>query len=57
MLTAYDCPAYPGIFETASYITGASVKAAQALTHDYADVAINWTGGWHHAKRSDGRHE
>nr|QVX32610.1 HDAC8 [Platynereis dumerilii] len=49
----YDCPAYPGIFDTASYITGASVKAAQALSHNYADVAINWTGGWHHAKRDE----
>ena len=30
---------------------GASLTAAQSLISGDADVAINWPGGWHHAKR------
>ena len=50
-IVAYDCPAYHGVFEYAVYVAGASVKAAQALMMGIADIAINWCGGWHHAKR------
>lgn len=50
-IVAYDCPAYHGVFEYAVYVAGASVKAAQVLMMGIADIAINWCGGWHHAKR------
>ena len=50
--SAYDCPAFPGVFEYAKFVVGATMKAAQCLMMDVADVAINWPGGWHHAKRS-----
>ncbi|CAG5131277.1 unnamed protein product [Candidula unifasciata] len=48
---SYDCPLQKGIFETCSLISGATIVAAETLINNAADVAINWYGGWHHAKR------
>jgi len=48
---SYDCPQQTGVFETASLIGGASITAAEHLLSGDADIAINWYGGWHHAKR------
>ncbi|KAH9499073.1 Histone deacetylase 8 [Bulinus truncatus] len=48
---SYDCPLQKDLFETASLISGASLTAAQQLLDGSADIAINWYGGWHHAKR------
>jgi len=48
---SYDCPQQAGIFETAALISGASITAAEALIAGTADIAVNWCGGWHHAKR------
>lgn len=48
---SYDCPLQDEIFKTASLIGGASIVAADALISKQADMAINWYGGWHHAKR------
>ncbi|KAI0217672.1 Histone deacetylase 8 [Lamellibrachia satsuma] len=50
---SYDCPAYPGVFEHACMLAGATMKAASCLMSDVCDVAINWCGGWHHAKRHE----
>ena len=30
--------------------TGASLEAAEKLNTEIADIAINWSGGLHHAK-------
>jgi acetoin utilization deacetylase AcuC-like enzyme len=30
--------------------TGASLEAAEKLNTEQADIAINWSGGLHHAK-------
>ncbi|XP_012936369.1 histone deacetylase 8 isoform X2 [Aplysia californica] len=48
---SYDCPQQTGVFETASLISGATITAAESLLNGSADIAINWYGGWHHAKR------
>uniref|UniRef100_A0A1I8FNT6 histone deacetylase n=1 Tax=Macrostomum lignano TaxID=282301 RepID=A0A1I8FNT6_9PLAT len=40
-------------FDIASLVAGATVAAAEALSAGQFDVAINWTGGWHHAKRDE----
>uniref|UniRef100_A0A1I8F4M8 Histone deacetylase 8 n=1 Tax=Macrostomum lignano TaxID=282301 RepID=A0A1I8F4M8_9PLAT len=50
---AYDCPPVRGAFDIASLVAGATVAAAEALSAGQFDVAINWTGGWHHAKRDE----
>lgn len=42
---------WPGVYAYAAYVAGASIKAAQCLVMGVSDIAINWPGGWHHAKR------
>ncbi|ELU03635.1 hypothetical protein CAPTEDRAFT_148478 [Capitella teleta] len=49
----YDCPAYPGVYDYASAVVGGSIAAAIHLTEGHSQVAVNWAGGWHHAKRSE----
>ncbi|XP_071819711.1 histone deacetylase 8-like [Apostichopus japonicus] len=48
-----DCPSFPRIFEVAKMIVGASLSGVQALTSKEYQVAINWTGGWHHSRRDE----
>uniref|UniRef100_H2YUW5 Histone deacetylase 8 n=1 Tax=Ciona savignyi TaxID=51511 RepID=H2YUW5_CIOSA len=50
---AYDCPLKPGIYEYCQEVAGASISAAKLLCSGHFQVAINWLGGWHHAKRSE----
>uniref|UniRef100_A0A8C2P9D4 histone deacetylase n=1 Tax=Capra hircus TaxID=9925 RepID=A0A8C2P9D4_CAPHI len=47
----YDCPATEGIFDYAAAVGGATITAAQCLIDGMCKVAINWSGGWHHAKK------
>ncbi|KAG8187241.1 hypothetical protein JTE90_020669 [Oedothorax gibbosus] len=47
----YDCPFIPQIYDAASMIGGATVTAAKALLSGEFQVAVNWGGGWHHAKK------
>uniref|UniRef100_A0A2L2YGI7 Histone deacetylase n=1 Tax=Parasteatoda tepidariorum TaxID=114398 RepID=A0A2L2YGI7_PARTP len=47
----YDCPFIPSIFDAASMIGGATVTAAKALLGRNYQIAVNWGGGWHHAKK------
>ncbi|KAI1727951.1 histone deacetylase domain-containing protein [Ditylenchus destructor] len=48
-----DCPVFDGIFEFCSLYTGGSLEGAMRLNHGLADIAINWSGGLHHAKKSE----
>ena len=48
-----DCPVFDGMYDFCRLYTGASLQGAQKLIHDQADVAVNWSGGLHHAKRSE----
>lgn len=47
----YDCPASQGVFEYAAAVGGATLTAARCLAEKKCRVAINWAGGWHHAKK------
>lgn len=49
--SGYDCPVSEGIFDYAAAVGGATLTAAQCLLDKKSDVAINWAGGWHHAKK------
>ncbi|XP_026123872.1 histone deacetylase 8 isoform X3 [Carassius auratus] len=49
----YDCPVVEGIFDYAAAVGGATLTAAQNLLDGKCDVAINWAGGWHHAKKDE----
>ncbi|XP_078617821.1 histone deacetylase 8-like [Branchiostoma floridae x Branchiostoma japonicum] len=49
----YDCPILPGVYEYAAMVAGATLTAAQCLVDGECQVAINWHGGWHHAKKDE----
>lgn len=46
-----DCPVFPGLYDFCSMYTGASLQAATMLNNNMCDIAINWSGGLHHAKK------
>ncbi|XP_071952749.1 histone deacetylase 3-like isoform X2 [Antedon mediterranea] len=46
-----DCPVFPGLFDFCSMYTGASLEGACKLNNNLCDIAINWSGGLHHAKK------
>ncbi|XP_054270562.1 histone deacetylase 3 [Macrosteles quadrilineatus] len=46
-----DCPLFDGLFDFCSMYTGASLQGATKLNHNSCDIAINWSGGLHHAKK------
>nr|APW77291.1 Hdac2 [Hydractinia echinata] len=48
-----DCPVFDGLYEFCQISTGGSVAGAVKLNKQQADVAINWAGGLHHAKKSE----
>jgi len=47
-----DCPIFSGLYNFCQMYTGASIDGAQKLNNGQFDVAINWSGGLHHAKKS-----
>ncbi|KAK0402865.1 hypothetical protein QR680_016582 [Steinernema hermaphroditum] len=47
-----DSPLVSGIFDFCSMYTGGTIAAAQRLNRKESEIAINWSGGLHHAKRS-----
>ncbi len=47
-----DCPVFAGMYEYAMLAAGASIKGAQLILDDQADVAFNPSGGYHHAMPS-----
>ncbi|KAF2013885.1 histone deacetylase [Aaosphaeria arxii CBS 175.79] len=44
-----DCPVFDGIWNYVSLYSGASMHAAQNLLNNQSEIAINWSGGLHHA--------
>jgi histone deacetylase 3 len=44
-------PVFDGIFDFCSIYTGATLQAAVQLNNKNCDIAINWSGGLHHAKK------
>ncbi|GFS34145.1 histone deacetylase 3 [Trichonephila inaurata madagascariensis] len=46
-----DCPVFEGLFDFCSMYTGASLEGAARLNSQCCDIAINWSGGLHHAKK------
>ncbi|KAI8070866.1 hypothetical protein BC940DRAFT_295772 [Gongronella butleri] len=48
-----DCPIFDGIYDFCQRYAGASIEAARKLIADGADICINWSGGLHHAKKSE----
>ncbi|KAI9839772.1 MAG: histone deacetylase [Sclerophora amabilis] len=48
-----DCPIFDGLYNYCALYSGASIDAARKLINSQSQVAINWSGGLHHAKKSE----
>jgi histone deacetylase 1/2 len=48
-----DCPVFDGLFEFCQLYTSASIGGAAHLNDGNCDIAINWAGGLHHAKKAE----
>jgi histone deacetylase 1/2 len=48
-----DCPVFDGLYEFTQLYTGASLDGAIQLCQGETDIAINWSGGLHHAKKGE----
>merc|ERR1712107_559454 len=48
-----DCPVFDGLYEFCQLSAGGSVASAVKLNKQAAEIAINWAGGLHHAKKSE----
>jgi len=48
-----DCPVFDGLFEFCQLSAGGSIASAIKLNHKQSDIAINWSGGLHHAKKNE----
>jgi len=48
-----DCPVFDGLYEFCQLSGGGSVASAVKLNKQATDIAINWAGGLHHAKKSE----
>ena len=48
-----DCPLFDGLYEFCQTSSGASIDGAKRLNEGTSDVCINWSGGLHHAKKTE----
>merc|ERR1712004_884397 len=48
-----DCPVFDGLYEFCQLSAGGSVASAVKLNKQATEIAINWAGGLHHAKKSE----
>ncbi|KAL6011420.1 Histone deacetylase 6 [Asimina triloba] len=48
-----DCPVFDGLFGFCQASAGGSIGAAVRINRGDADIAINWAGGLHHAKKCE----
>jgi histone deacetylase 1/2 len=48
-----DCPVFDGLFEFCGISGGGSMEGAARLNRSKCDIAVNWAGGLHHAKKSE----
>lgn len=47
-----DCPGFQGLDKYCALAAGGSIDAADTIITGLSDIAINWGGGYHHAKKS-----
>lgn len=48
-----DCPVFDGLYEFCQLSGGGSIAGAVKINKQQTDIAINWGGGLHHAKKSE----
>ena len=45
-----DCPIFEGLYDYCRLYSGGSIDGAVRLNHGLCDIAVNWSGGLHHAR-------
>mmetsp|Transcript_7429 Transcript_7429/g.8406 ORF Transcript_7429/g.8406 Transcript_7429/m.8406 type:complete len:151 (+) Transcript_7429:4-456(+) len=48
-----DCPIFDGLYDFCQIYSQGSVMGASWLNQGLSDIAINWAGGLHHAKKHE----
>ena len=48
-----DCPVFDGLYEFCQLSAGGSVAGSVKLNKQATEIAVNWAGGLHHAKKSE----
>lgn len=48
-----DCPVFDGLIDFCQIYTSGSIGGAKRLNSQASDIVINWSGGLHHAKKSE----
>ena len=48
-----DCPVFDGMFDFCKQYTSGSIIGAHYLNNGLSDIAVNWSGGLHHAKKHE----
>ncbi|KIY48238.1 hypothetical protein FISHEDRAFT_43457 [Fistulina hepatica ATCC 64428] len=48
-----DCPVFSGMYDFCRMYAGGTLAACRKLCAGTTDIAINWSGGLHHAKRGE----
>lgn len=48
-----DCPVFDGLWEYCQIAAGGSLAGASRLNAGDSDIALNWAGGLHHAKKAE----
>eukprot|EP00510_Aplanochytrium_minuta_P003114 CAMPEP_0184016396 /NCGR_PEP_ID=MMETSP0954-20121128/6906_1 /TAXON_ID=627963 /ORGANISM="Aplanochytrium sp, Strain PBS07" /LENGTH=453 /DNA_ID=CAMNT_0026297413 /DNA_START=113 /DNA_END=1474 /DNA_ORIENTATION=- len=48
-----DCPVFDGMYDFCRIYTSGSIGGAKRLNAQTSDIVINWSGGLHHAKKSE----
>jgi acetoin utilization deacetylase AcuC-like enzyme len=46
-----DCPIFHDLYKFCRISAGSSIEAARRINLGKSDIAINWSGGLHHAKK------
>ena len=47
----FDCPGFEGLYNFCELAVGASLDAADSIITGRSHFAINWGGGFHHARK------
>ena len=48
----FDCPGFEGLFNFCKLAAGSSIDAADLIIAGEGDIVINWSGGFHHGKKT-----
>lgn len=48
-----DCPIFEKMYNFCQQYAGGSLDAAVRLNHKLNDICVNWSGGLHHAKKTE----